>query len=62
MESTTTSLQAVPRDPMITMATARDGESTTVASAVQEIVPAETRSVKLSHAQLRSKQAFTQHN
>ena len=42
MESTTTSLQAVPRDPKITIATARDGELTTVANAVHDMVPVRT--------------------
>jgi len=40
MESTTTSLHAVPREPSTTMATAMEGVFTMVASAVQETVPA----------------------
>ena len=41
MESTTTSLHAVPRDPRTTMATAIVGVVTTVASAAHETVPAQ---------------------
>ena len=40
MESTTTSLAAVARDPSIIAATAEAGESATVASAIQELAPA----------------------
>ena len=41
MESTTTSLQAVPKEPRITAAVAVVGESTTVAMADQDRAPAQ---------------------
>ena len=50
MESTTTSLQAVPNDPRTTIATAMEGVLTMVARAVQETVPTLSAKQRCMHA------------